>query len=171
MTAANSLILEHRDLALAVARNRKLGRRDLVEAEGVALLALVEAAQSFDPARGCKFSTYATGKIRWAIAASFRGKAGEVLDDQMPDSGANPEEMCISCEADAETIALARKARRVLSPRERQVIKATIEDELTVKEAAARLGVSRETARAIRDSALGKMHSALAKPSRRDRAA
>ncbi len=72
-----ALVLNHLRLADAVARRtwERGGRRlDLDDLTGEARLALLGAAEKYDPSRGVKFSSFATNFIGWRLAeARFTG--------------------------------------------------------------------------------------------------
>jgi len=62
------LAIRYLPLARALARGYRIGRVDeLEELESTAYVALVEAAQSFDPGRNVNFATFARHRIRGAL--------------------------------------------------------------------------------------------------------
>ena len=71
------LVLDNQKLIGFVMRENGWYRwpgRDDIEAAGQ--LGLVQAALSYDPKKGAKFSTWAVPKIRWEIMASLRKADG-----------------------------------------------------------------------------------------------
>ncbi len=72
-SARDRLILDHIPLLRHVVGRMSIPPSLLREdVEGYAMLGLIAAADSFDPARGLKFSTYAFPKIRGAILDELR---------------------------------------------------------------------------------------------------
>ena len=68
------LILRHRNLVLYLSR-RFAERGELLEdVVGIGMVGLINALDSFDPARGVKFSTFATPTIAGEIRRYFRDK-------------------------------------------------------------------------------------------------
>lgn len=133
---------------------RRSYRRDGDDFEGVALLALVEAAQSFDPSRNVKFATFARYRIwgalrdeqRRRVPAGYERRPESVpeigpidhlseehgrvlLTTEDPDPGA-------ALEADDGFEALLRKT----VPSDRPLLRIIYRDGASTKEAAARLG-------------------------------
>jgi RNA polymerase sigma-B factor len=93
----NELILEHRDLARALAR-RYQGRGESPEdLEQVAIVGLVKAVERFDPARGVAFSTFAVPTIAGELKRHFRGqwivRVPRSLQEQVLELGAAIEEL------------------------------------------------------------------------------
>ncbi len=71
INARNKLIAHNMRLVVSIARKYKgvgLGFQDLVQEGGIGLL---KAAEKFDPAKGFRFSTYATYWIRQAISRAI----------------------------------------------------------------------------------------------------
>jgi RNA polymerase sigma-B factor len=70
----DALIMEHHEMARALAR-RYLGRGEpLDDLEQVALLGLVKAVERFDPSRGTAFPTFAVPTIQGELKRHFRGQ-------------------------------------------------------------------------------------------------
>jgi RNA polymerase sigma-B factor len=93
----NELILEHRDLARALAR-RYQGRGESPEdLEQVAIVGLVKAVERFDPDRGVAFSTFAVPTIAGELKRHFRGqwivRVPRSLQEQVLELGAAIEEL------------------------------------------------------------------------------
>lgn len=97
------------NLRLAYREANRYGRRGGMtndELASEAVLALWEAAQSFDPARGFKFSSYAVPSIRRALWKAMRKHAGRQLPqepeqeerrfDQPTGLDGLPDDSCIS---------------------------------------------------------------------------
>jgi RNA polymerase sigma-B factor len=93
----NELILEHRDLARALAR-RYQGRGESPEdLEQVAVVGLVKAVERFDPHRGVAFSTFAVPTIAGELKRHFRGqwivRVPRSLQEQVLELGSAIEEL------------------------------------------------------------------------------
>lgn len=73
--AREQLVLMFRPLATYLARKFRGHGESMEDLEQVASLALIKAVDRFDPARGVKFSTYATATIVGEIKRHFRDKA------------------------------------------------------------------------------------------------
>ena len=68
----DAMIQRYLPLARALARRYRRGPEPLEDLEQVACLALVRAADAFDPTRGTAFSSYAVPCIVGAIKRHFR---------------------------------------------------------------------------------------------------
>lgn len=76
-TLRNELVLEHQGLALAFARRYvRAGRDD--DLDQVALEALIDAVDRFEPDRGVRFSTYAARVIDGRLKQYFRDDSWDV---------------------------------------------------------------------------------------------
>jgi RNA polymerase sigma-B factor len=67
-------ILEHRDLACALARRYRGRGEQLADLEQVALLGLVKAVDRFEPERGIAFANFAVPTILGELKRHFRGQ-------------------------------------------------------------------------------------------------
>lgn len=149
-------------LAFKVARefNGRLPA-DLLDSE--AMLALCDAARGFDPARGFKFSTYATWAIRYRIMRAISKQAAmlarrrEVCEEDgtgVVDQHAGPAET-----AEARDVATA--ARRLLPKRAWRILWAHFSRGETYAVVGARLGVSRQAANGTARAALRRLREEL----------
>ena len=134
------------------------------------VLVIMRAVESFDYARGNKFSTYAT----WAISKEFARTVPEEnyrlaafqtgKDDLLRASGA-PDEESHRREALAHLRHLLDKAVGMLSTMERDVIRARfgidLGHPLTLSEVGERQGLSAERIRQIQNGALAKLRAIL----------
>jgi RNA polymerase sporulation-specific sigma factor len=102
---------------------------------GVACLALVEAARSFDPSRGLRFATFARFRIRTRLYAAMPDSDALPLDFDVVDD-APP--VALDCEAADDLEALIRP----LPPRCRDVLRARFLGDMSRLEVAALLGIS-----------------------------
>lgn len=147
--AAEALFLANQALIGAVLRRFPgLPPHEREDAEAQARLGLLHAARRFDPARGFAFSTYASASIRGFILRAGREAARQgrlpccsldapvrqgddgagVRADLLPD----PRDPYAALrDADSFEARLA-----LLSPRQRRLVRAVFEDEMTLGEAA-----------------------------------
>jgi RNA polymerase sigma factor (sigma-70 family) len=134
------------------------------ELYAVGSLGLAEAMSRFDMSRGVRLSTIAVPYIRGSqrnfilrnhrrppVCVPMNGR-----DPKVPLDTPSPEDTTVNGDS-----RLAALAESVLTPREAAVVDAVIKRDLSLVEAAAALGLSRETVRKTRISALGKMREAV----------
>lgn len=132
------------------------GRAD--DYEGVALLALTEAAGRFDPARGVKFGTYARHRIRGAlIDAQVAERKATARDGRRVglDEAAGLAARARPDEAEAFEARVAP-----LGPRCRRVLLAIYFEGRTQGEAAAALGLARTRVCRLHATALAELRAA-----------
>lgn len=137
-------------------------RRDLApELVAAGNLALVRAADGFDPGRGVRFSSYASWAIRHEMGRYLKSlrEPGRVPAagplDQVP---AAVVPAWAIAEAQAATSDLSRLLGR-LHPRWASVLKRYALDGQTLDRIARDEGFSKQRARQIRDSALGRLRA------------
>jgi RNA polymerase sigma-B factor len=68
----NAVVEQHRWLAVTIARQYRTGREPLEDLVQVALVALVKAADRFDPDYGAQFKSYAAVTVRGELRRHFR---------------------------------------------------------------------------------------------------
>ena len=106
----NALVDANRDLARRIAQSvsGELPVHMRADLPGVAVTALIEAAQLYDPSRGIAFGAYAQQRIRGACVDSirrrhYRNASGVELpgeeSERREDTGASPETSAIRSEA------------------------------------------------------------------------
>lgn len=184
--ALAKLVKQNRGLVGSIIREivakRLLGDRwaDLLQ-EG--MIALIDAAKKFDPARGFKFSTYATLPIRWRVMQAnqrlIRHADREYSLTDLADldgfqtsqweRGNNPIDGLTSREADPADIAAQREIGTILlgsiadlPPRYAEVITECDMNSRTREELAERFAVSKQRISQIRDKAILRLRRALA---------
>lgn len=143
----------------------------------IARIGLIQAAKTYSPEKGQKFSSYAApcmiNGLRQAIAAARSEKRTLFktvsIDETLHNGGLifegiSPHDV-IPCEDESiENIAERRwqtdELLRVLSDREREIVSAYYKAGLTQKEIATETGISRQRVHAILERALTKMREA-----------
>ncbi len=130
--AASRIIERLRPHARSLAR--RLGARSVKDAEADAVVALIEAISTFDPARDRPFVTYAQSKIRWAVAHHVFDERqddarhesmdepltedGDSLHDRLANVGAaDPERLAIAAETWRRIMRLPERTRSILLAR------------------------------------------------------
>jgi len=149
-------------------------------AEGVAVDALVRAAQRFDPARGVRFNTYASRAILSSLTRAVhrdgvvvRKSGGEYGHPPIRCGGTDALALTpdgrdpVGSELEALDEAAARKATlrralRRLPPVWRKVVRLRVMGGLTLKATAALIGRTRERARQIQAKATARLRELLA---------
>lgn len=167
----SSLVEEHLGVVPGVVRRTHLSplpcfdRDDML---GVGYLALVEAAPGYDPTRGASPFTYFYGKVRWALLAAYRA--------QFPLSHGryDPAEKIRTTPIDMfeDDPRFAEGARdeylgdllALLTPREREIVRAVYWEGQTGTDVARRLAVEQTGVNRSLRAALAKLRGALAEP-------
>lgn len=144
----------------------------LADAYSAGYMALLHAAQHFDPAKGFQFSSYATDCIRGALLTTFRdrrrdcrlrtvpldlplGEDGGSLEDKTADPQAiNPERQCVQALAFAQLIA-------PLGNPHHDVLRGLYAEGKDTAEIAKGLGVSRQRVCQIHARALERLRSSF----------
>lgn len=153
------LILEHQDLACSIAlkyRDKGVPTEDLKQE---ALLGLIEAAGTFDPALGNQFSTHASFRIKKRVleALTREGKTGlraSELDDGMLAELPAPEQQA------GDDLQLPEAMPEL----EKRVLSLSYGEKLSFKEISIRLGLSVEKVKQLKQKALRRLRSMLAHP-------
>jgi RNA polymerase sigma-B factor len=128
----DALVMEHREMARALAR-RYRGRGEPIEdLEQVALLGLVKAVDRFDPSRGIAFPNFAVPTIQGELKRHFRGQwivrvprslqervlnLGRVIDELTTLKGRSPtlKELAVAMGETEEVLLEAMEARLAYS--------------------------------------------------------
>ncbi|VTS00519.1 sigma-70 family RNA polymerase sigma factor [Tuwongella immobilis] len=162
------LVEEHVPFALRVVRHaaKKIGHRTnqnhFDELVSEAHLALILAAKRFDPARGVLFSTYASIWIRSFIRRYLvtlpkdTGYGATLLpsDDCRDDFTAQiPDKAAPKSWGEEEW----RKVLRVLPDKQKLVVEMLFRSGLNLEQAGAKLGISRERVRQLKEKALDRI--------------
>jgi RNA polymerase sigma factor (sigma-70 family) len=132
-------------------------RDDLVSAGS---LALVQAADRFDPSRGVKFKTFAAHRVSGEIVDTLRrgdaaiGVSKDSLDGVASETP-SPENQAIT----AQELTHVREVLQELSARERALIEAHYGRGLTLRDAADELGISRSYASRVHARAIETIRS------------
>ncbi|MBQ7516058.1 MAG: sigma-70 family RNA polymerase sigma factor [Schwartzia sp.] len=146
-----------------LARARRYGRL-ADEAQSAALVGLWEAARGYDEARGVPFAGFAKAKVRAALRALVRGEqrtaareeggeAGRIYLESLPDPRGERREI--------EERAAFDDRLQGLAPRAKQLLWLLFGENLTQREAAARLGMSQQAASAMKRRALEKVRAGM----------
>lgn len=131
-------------------RNYGIPGEDL-EQEG--LIGLLEAAENFDKSRGTKFSTYATYWIKKKIIQALNQEnklsvsSSEILEETVADQKPAVEDSL------GKNITLPKD----FPDREKQVLTLLFQQQLTLKEIAAEMNLSREKVRQLKEKGLRRL--------------
>lgn len=155
---------------------------DLQTCTDHALDGLIRAAQTFDPARGIRFSTYATNGIRFALKRVWqelydsrgnpRRRPWLLTDLDLPeddDTGTDLWSQLLARDDPdqgerldlTEEVARVKRALRRLPLRERLVLRLRFLRGLALRETAGRIGVSFERVRQLQAQALERVRQKL----------
>ncbi len=158
-----ALIERYADLAIGIARCMRIPSASLADRDDVssaAMIGLIAAVDRFDPRRGVPFEAYASLRIRGAVVDELRRVDERGRADRRPESSA---ELAVSLDALMEKGAhqgpavddgfteqyeqedlktRVQDALGRLPARQREVIARYYGDELTLREAGAKMGVS-----------------------------
>lgn len=168
-TIRDYLIERNLGLVYSTAVRSWRGQSEWEESRSAALLAMIRAAEGFDPWRGIKFSTYACTAIRRALICvarttqtyRFRFHTNQEVPNEPADRRDNWRELFV----DRLQRALAENTCD-LTKREMTVLKwrfpASDLKARTLAEIGRSVGVSKERVRQIQKSALEKLRAALA---------
>lgn len=158
--------------SLAVRIHRKLPARiELDDLIAYGELGLLEAAQSFNPRRGCQFSTFAYYRIRGAIYDGAAKMGWGVSLSQPPQDEGGAASRCL--EDTSQTLPSATAMETEMSEKLHEMvdtlpqaaadlIRATYFEGLTLEEAGRRLGLSKSWASRVRTRALQSLARSLA---------
>lgn len=127
-----------------------------------AYMALVQAAKTFDPSRGCAFSAYACTGIRFHLAAKApdylhalrRTRAYAASSDgeeSIPDEGVDPTESLVCMDAAPVSVRVRERVKAVAGERNEAVWWRVVMQEDSAAEAGKCFGLCRERARQIVD--------------------
>jgi RNA polymerase sigma factor for flagellar operon FliA len=157
-----ALIERYADLAIGIARSMRIPQTSLVDRDDVssaAMIGLIAAVDRYDPARGVPFEAYAAMRIRGAVVDELRRVDERGRADRRPESA----ELAVSLDVLMESGAhqgpavddgvseryeqedlktRVQDALGRLPARQREVIARYYGDELTLREAGVRMGVS-----------------------------
>lgn len=180
--AREKLILHNLRLVSHIVRKYYAAAKNQEDLVSVGTVGLVKAVDSFSPANGARFATYASKCIQNEILMYFRSQKklasevslGETIDvdrDGNPLTYIDVISSEDNVEEDVELKIRTQKAMRfvntVLNPRERQIIVLRYglsgKKPLTQRETSERLGISRSYVSRIEKSALLKLRDAFGK--------
>jgi RNA polymerase sporulation-specific sigma factor len=160
------LIEAYQPLVFKVAMQLRPPDALLMDAIQEGTVGLIEAVERFDPARGVRFSTFATYRIRGAILnALHRERADASLDQLVEETG----EAALATEGVLQRVedeVLAEKVRQVIAdlpPRERAALRALM-GEAEPRAVAVDLRVSLSHFYRIQRQALERVRAVLAGP-------
>jgi RNA polymerase sigma factor for flagellar operon FliA len=163
----NDLVEANIPLIRSVARqvHRKLPPSfeldDLIQS---GVLGLIQAAESYDPAGGASFATFARYRIHGAIQDSIRrDQFTESIHAELPASGVvyvDPIEEMIAAREEADQVA---RAVDQLPDRGRKVIQMRYSDQMSMVNVGAALGVKKTRAVQIHQQAIGLLQDQLHK--------
>ena len=167
----NEIIRANLRLVVAMTKRYARSREPLFELVSDGNISLMRAAEKFDYARGCRFSTYAT----WAIIKNFTQtisrahrdharfrNAGEEVFQTVPDQRTNQQaEEAAQIQREGEVAQLLEQ----LDDRERRIIRDRYgldsgREPMTLKEVGSVMGVSKERIRQLATRAIAKLRQA-----------
>lgn len=168
----DSLITENLALAYAIA-NRFAHTAPSIppdDIEGAALLGLTIAAARFDPARRCKFSTFAWTTIRGTIINEIRREThrghsieySDPLDEDGETNLADARHSAATLDAQIDARARIRVLKRRLDRRSKRIIEMYFEQDLLMREIAERQGLSEGLISCVIAEALETMRASFA---------
>jgi RNA polymerase sigma factor FliA len=168
----NAYVIAYLPIARRIARKiaRTRPRADVDDLAQSACMRLLREGTRFDPARGLRFSTFASTRVHGAMIDTLRAEHGRIRGGQSPrvlvplDDADRPLTVDADahglCEANEDAARLA-EAIMTLGERERRVIAWSFWHELPLLEIGQRLGVKASRASQIRKKALASLRAAL----------
>ncbi len=164
LTDAECLLWRRR--AVSIAQHYGVPDRDWDDLAQEGMLGLLRAARRFDPGRGLQFSTFAYHHIVGAVKDAIRRRGGEPvclsLDEPLSgDDGGTMADFLPAPDADMDGDMEASRLLGLLPPRERTVVEAIVMGDLSAREVAPVLGVSRIRVWQIKSRALERMRGAV----------
>jgi RNA polymerase primary sigma factor len=158
--AKNKLVKSNLKFVVSIARQYANGSVSILDLINEGNIALIKAAENFDPAFGKRFSSYAAGHLRRAMEA--------FLPQQEPKFVHPKTENAAGQSTDADFEAISKSDNEGLSAligllpeRERNVLKdyyGISTTQLTLADIGMKYDITRERARQIRDTALRHVH-------------
>ena len=151
------LVKEYYPLVRSIAKKYMNLGVPLDELEQEGMIGLLEAATKYDDSKGAKFSTYATYWIKKKIIQSLDNESKSSLqslelDDRVIASGLDTESAATKDDF---------KLPAEMPEREKQVLRLLFEKQLTLKEIADELGITRERARQFKEKGLRRLRAIL----------
>jgi RNA polymerase sigma factor (sigma-70 family) len=173
-------LLVHAEQHVRLARNivRRTRHRPTDDDDGIALLALVDAAAKWNAGkRPCKWSTFAANRVRWELLYRFQLASADSIAAEVPlfTTAENSEDelhepACLAVEdpelVRAEARADVEKLLATLTPKEADVIRRRFgigTEPATFDEIGEDLGVGRERVRQIEKKALATLRKRAAR--------
>jgi len=159
-TVRNDLITSNLGLVYNAAKKFNLRGPDFDEAVSAGMVAIVKAADTFDPSRGFKFSTYATTTIINEIRMTLRSKGTHAKYVRQLAERTSPTD--VHTDPEFEVVNLVEKAMRdaQLSSMEVRVIECRYGigcKPMTLKETAAAVGLTLQQVHATERGAMERM--------------
>lgn len=180
-SARASLIERYLPLAREVARHAHVGWSAVADGDDLAsaaFLGLIDAVDRFQPDRGVPFEAYARLRIRGAIIDELRrlderGRSAEtdrpravsldgLVEDEWQAFLAHADDAIDDAFEREDLRGRVERALDMLPPRQREVLARYYGDELTLREAGARMGVSEARACQLHGRAIDNLRRALA---------
>lgn len=158
--AKDKLVKANLKFVVSIARQYADGSVSILDLINEGNIALIKAAENFDPAFGKRFSSYAAGHLRRAMEA-FLPQQDVRFDssktETMPGQTADADFSAINASDNEGLSALID----LLPERERNVLKGYYgisTEQMTLADIGMKYGITRERARQIRDTAMRHIH-------------
>ncbi len=169
--AQTALFEQYEPLLQSAARAPYLRRTDLSdEAGSIARLAFWEAIQDFDASKGIPFAAFAASKVKYALYSAFRRARRGWERELHPDQSENADSFWDACTRDDATsspeesvtrrLAL-ENAMRILSDREKTILRLIFFEEAPLQAIAKKFQVTRQAISKAKKSILKKLRMQL----------
>ena len=158
----DTIIKEYSSLEYSICHQYKNAGLPLEDLQQEALLGLLDAAKSYNPTKGSKFSTYAIWHIKKRILAALTDEKKQSLQATSID---DIEIIDKNGTSDYRTDSWKNNLPSDMPTQEKRVIYLSYIEQLTLKDISMEMGVSIERVKQLRSKALRRIRSAQNLPS------